>query len=150
MQFIQGKNRTQSILFPKSLDQLVEQDNEVRMIDLFVESINLTDFKFVIKTTMEGRPAYHPKDLLKLYVYGYLNHIRSSRQLEKGCKRNIEILWLLKELSPDHNTISNFRRDNEKAIRKVFRHTVSIAKQFNLIGGTLSGNKETYRAKSWL
>jgi transposase len=86
MQFIQGKNRTQSILFPKSLDQLVEQDNEVRMIDLFVESINLTDFKFVIKTTREGRPAYHPKDLLKLYVYGYLNHIRSSRQLLASIK----------------------------------------------------------------
>ena len=149
MQFIQGKERTQSILFPESLDQIIEKDNEVRIIDLFVESINLTDFKFVIKTTKEGRPAYHPKDLLKLYVYGYLNHIRSSRQLEKECKRNIEVLWLLKELSPDHNTISNFRRDNEKAIRKVFRHTVSIAKQFNLIGGTLvAGDSTKLRAQN--
>src|SRR5437868_14158812 len=111
MQFIQGKNRAQSVLFPKSLDQIVEQDNEVRIIDLFIESINLADFKFVIKTTVEGRPAYHPKDLLKLYVYGYLNHIRSSRQLEKECRRNIEMIWLMKELVPDHNTISNFRRD---------------------------------------
>ena len=82
MQFIEGKNRTQSILFPNSLDQIIEQNNEVRIIDLFIESINLTDFQFVIKTSKEGRPAYHPKDLLKLYVYGYLNHIRSSRQLE--------------------------------------------------------------------
>ncbi|HMG83642.1 MAG TPA: IS1182 family transposase [Ferruginibacter sp.] len=149
MQFIQGKDRNQSILFPKSLDQIVEQDNEVRMIDLFVESINLTDFKFIIKTTKEGRPAYHPKDLLKLFVYGYLNHIRSSRQLEKECKRNIELLWLMKELTPDHNTISNFRRDNEKAIRKVFRHTVSIAKHFNLIGGTLvAGDSTKLRAQN--
>ncbi len=149
MQFIQGKNRTQSILFPESLDQIVEQNNEVRIIDLFVESINLTDFKFVIKTTLEGRPAYHPKDLLKLFVYGYLNHIRSSRRLEKECKRNIELLWLLKELAPDHNTISNFRRDNEKAIRKVFRHTVSIAKHFELIGGTLvAGDSTKLRAQN--
>ena len=149
MQFIQGKNRTQSILFPKSLDQIVEQDNEVRIIDLFVESINLTDFHFVIKTSKEGRPAYHPKDLLKLFVYGYLNHIRSSRQLEKECKRNIELLWLMKELAPDHNTIANFRRDNEKAIRKVFRHTVSIARHFDLIGGKLvAGDSTKLRAQN--
>jgi transposase len=149
MQFIQGKNRTQSILFPKSLDQIVEPDNEVRIIDLFVESINLTDFKFEIKTSKEGRPAYHPKDLLKLFVYGYLNHIRSSRQLEKECKRNIELLWLMKELAPDHNTISNFRRDNEKAIRKVFRYTVSIAKHFDLIGGKLvAGDSTKLRAQN--
>lgn len=83
MQFIQGTIRTQSVLFPESLDQIVGQDNEVRIIDLFVDGINLTDFDFVVKTTIEGRPAYHPKDLLKLYVYGYLNHIRSSRHLGK-------------------------------------------------------------------
>jgi transposase len=149
MQFIQGKNRTQSILFTESLDQIISPDNEVRMIDLFVESINLSDFKFIIKTTKEGRPAYHPKDLLKLFVYGYINHIRSSRQLEKECKRNIELLWLMKELTPDHNTISNFRRDNEKAIRKVFRHTVSIAKHFDLIGGTLvAGDSTKLRAQN--
>lgn len=149
MQFIQGKNRTQSVLFPESLDQVVASDNEVRIIDLFVDSINLTDFKFIIKTTIEGRPAYHPKDLLKLYVYGYLNHIRSSRQLEKECKRNIELMWLLREMVPDHNTISNFRRDNEKAIRQVFRHTVSIAKHFELIGGTLvAGDSTKLRAQN--
>ncbi len=149
MQFIQGKNRTQSILFPESLEQIVDPDNEVRIIDLFVESINLADFHFVIKTSKEGRPAYHPKDLLKLFVYGYLNHIRSSRQLEKECKRNIELLWLMKELAPDHNTIANFRRDNEKAIRKVFRYTVSIAKEFNLIGGKLvAGDSTKLRAQN--
>ena len=90
MQFIQGKNREQSILFPQSLDQIITPDNEVRIIDLFAESLSARqagiqpkDFKFVTKTSKEGRPAYHPKDLLKLFVYGYLNHIRSSRQLEK-------------------------------------------------------------------
>lgn len=149
MQFIQGKNRTQSILFTESLDQIISPDNEVRMIDLFVESINLSDFKFIIKITKEGRPAYHPKDLLKLFVYGYLNHIRSSRQLEKECKRNIELLWLMKELAPDHNTISNFRRDNDRAIRKVFRHTISIAKHFDLIGGILvAGDSTKLRAQN--
>lgn len=149
MQFIQGKNREQSLLFPESLDQIIDQDNEVRIIDLFVESIKVEDFKFNIKTTKEGRPAYHPKDLLKLFVYGYLNHIRSSRLLEKECKRNIELMWLMKQLVPDHNTISNFRRDNEKAISKVFRYTVSIAKQFDLIGGKLiAGDSTKLRAQN--
>jgi len=149
MQFIEGKNRTQSILFPDSLDQIITEDNEVRIIDLFVESIKLIDFHFVIKTSKEGRPAYHPKDLLKLYLYGYLNHIRSSRQLEKECNRNIEVMWLMKQLVPDHNTISNFRKDNERSIRKVFRHTVSIAKHFNLIGGTLvAGDSTQLRAQN--
>ena len=149
MQFIQGKNRTQSILFPESLDQIIDQNNEVRIIDLFVESINAADFKFVIKTSIEGRPSYNPKDLLKLFVYGYLNQIRSSRALEKECKRNIELMWLMKELAPDHNTVSNFRKENEKAIRKVFRYTVSIAKQFDLIGGKLvAGDSTKLRAQN--
>ena len=149
MKFIQGKNREQSILFPESLDQIISQDNEVRIIDLFVESINIGDFQFVVKTTIEGRPAYHPKDLLKLFVYGYLNSVRSSRVLEKECKRNIELMWLMRALVPDHNTISNFRRDNEKAIRKVFRYTVSLAKQFDLIGGKLiAGDSTKLRAQN--
>ena len=149
MNYIQGKNREQSILFPHSLDQIISADNDVRIIDLFVESINIADFKFVVKTSAEGRPAYHPKDLLKLFVYGYLNSIRSSRTLEKECHRNIELMWLMKQLAPDHNTIANFRRDNEKAIRKVFRYTVSIAQQFNLIGGTLiAGDSTKLRAQN--
>lgn len=149
MQFIKGTDRTQAVLFPQSLDQIVDADNEVRLVDLFVESINLSQFKFHLKSSAEGRPAYHPKDLLKLYVYGYLNSIRSSRALEKECKRNIELMWLLHGLAPDHNTISNFRRDNEKAIRQVFRHTVSIAKHFNLIGGKLiAGDSTKLRAQN--
>lgn len=149
MQFIQGKNRSQVPLYALCLDETIDQDNEVRIIDLFVESIDISDYQFVIKQTKEGRPAYHPKVLLKLFVYGYLNSIRSSRNLEKECKRNIELMWLMKELAPDHNTISNFRRDNEKAIRKVFRYTVSIAKQFDLIGGKLiAGDSTKLRAQN--
>jgi transposase len=149
MKFIQGKNRLQTTLFQQSLEEMIEPDNEVRIIDLFVESINLSDFKFIVKESLEGRPAYDPKDLLRLYVYGYLNSIRSSRSLEKECKRNIELRWLMHDLVPDHNTISNFRRDNEKAIRKVFRYTVSIAKQFDLIGGKLvAGDSTKLRAQN--
>lgn len=149
MQYIQGKNREQSVLFPQSLDEIISADNEVRIIDLFAESIHLADFKFVTKNATEGRPAYNPKDLLKLFVYGYLNAIRSSRVLEKECHRNVEVMWLMKQLSPDHNTISNFRRDNQKAIRQVFRHTVSIAAQFNLIGGKLiAGDSTKLRAQN--
>lgn len=149
MQYIKGTDRTQAVLFPQSLDEIIDQSNEVRIIDMFVESIDLAQFSFHIKSSSEGRPPYHPKDLLKLYVYGYLNSIRSSRALEKECKRNIELMWLLQQLVPDHNTISNFRRDNEKAIRKVFRHTVSIAKQFDLIGGRLiAGDSTKLRAQN--
>ncbi|MEO7482298.1 MAG: IS1182 family transposase [Ferruginibacter sp.] len=149
MQYIQGKNREQSVLFPQSLDEIINADNEVRIIDLFAESIKLADFKFATKNATEGRPAYNPKDLLKLFVYGYLNSIRSSRVLEKECYRNVEVMWLMKQLAPDHNTISNFRRDNQKAIRQVFRYTVSIAAQFNLIGGKLiAGDSTKLRAQN--
>jgi len=102
------------------MDLSISENNEVRFIDLFVDSLDICDMGFKIDYVEEGRPAYHPKDLLKLYIYGYLNRIRSSRALEKECQRNIETMWLLKGLVPDHNTISNFRRDNPKAIKKVF------------------------------
>ena len=149
MYYIKGTDRTQAVLFPQSLDEIIDTDNEVRIIDLFVESIDLAQFCFQVKSSSEGRPPYHPKDLLKLYVYGYLNSIRSSRALEKECKRNIEVMWLVQQLSPDHNTISNFRKGNEKAIRKAFRHTVSIASKFDLIGGRLiAGDSTKLRAQN--
>lgn len=149
MKFIQGINRHQILLFPESLDSAIDQDNEVRLIDIFVDSLELDKFGFKVNFKEEGRPAYHPSDLLKLFIYGYLNKIRSSRDLEKECKRNIEVFWLLKSLQPDHNTISNFRRDNPKAIKKVFRATVQIAKHFDLIGGTLiAGDSTKFRAQN--
>src|SRR4030066_2520319 len=119
------------------------------MIDLFVDSLSIKNYGFRTDFTENGRPAYHPSDLLKLFIYGYMNKIRSTRDLEKECKRNIEVMWLLKGLKPDHNTIANFRRDNPKAIKKVFRATVQIAKHFNLIGGKLiAGDSTKLRAQN--
>ena len=149
MKFIKGDNRTQINLFPVSLEHAIDEDNEVRIIDLFVDSLSLEEYGFKMEYVENGRPAYHPSDLLKLYIYGYLNKIRSSRDLEKECKRNIEIIWLIKALKPDHNTISNFRMDNPKAIKKVFRATVQMAKHFDLIGGKLiAGDSTKFRAQN--
>jgi len=149
MKFIQGHNRNQIHLFPVSLDQSIDPENEVRIIDLFVENLSIKDYGFRMDFQENGRPAYHPTDLLKLFIYGYLNKVRSSRDLEKECKRNIEVIWLLKFLKPDHNTIANFRRDNPKAIKKVFRATVQIARHFELIGGNLiAGDSTKLRAQN--
>jgi len=149
MKYIQGNNRSQTCLFPVSLEDSIDADNEVRLIDLFVNSLSLNDYGFKVTFVENGRPAYHPADLLKLYIYGYLNKVRSSRDLEKECARNIEVMWLLNNLKPDHNTISNFRRDNPKAIKKVFRETVRIARHFNLIGSTLlAGDSTKFRAQN--
>ena len=134
MKFIEGKDRNQAEFF--CIEQAIEQDNEVRTIELFVNSLKLEDFGFTYNTdniTNNGRPSYDPTDLLKLYIYEYLNRMRSSRILEKECKRNIEMMWLMKGLAPDHNTISNFRKDHPTQIRRVFQSTVSLAKNFDLI-----------------
>lgn len=149
MKFINGTNRNQLPLFASSIDDAIAQDNEVRLIDLFVDSLKLADFGFDFDFVENGRPAYHPSYLLKLFIYGYLNRIRSSRALEKECQRNIELMWLLKRLVPDHNTIANFRKDNSKAIARVFRATVKMASHFELIGGTLvAGDSTKLRAQN--
>ena len=149
MKYIQGQDRTQTYLFPVSLDEAISPENEVRVIDLFVNSLPLEDYGFKSQFIENGRPAYHPGDLLKLFIYGYLNRIRSSRALEKECRRNIELMWLLGSLNPDHNTIANFRRDNGKSIKKVFRETVRLARHFDLIGGTLlAGDSTKLRAQN--
>jgi transposase len=149
MKYIQGKDRNQLNIFPVSIDHSISEDNEVRVIDLFVESINIQEFGFKVDFIENGRPAYHPKDLIKLYLYGYMNKVRSSRDLEKECGRNIELMWLLRSLTPDHNTISNFRRDNPEGIREIFKATVKTAKNFNLIGKTLlAGDSTKLRAQN--
>lgn len=149
MKFITGKNRQQMEFYTQCLDDTIDQDNEIRLIDLFVNSLKLADYGFNMDFIENGRPAYHPADLLKLFIYGYLNRMRSSRVLEKECIRNIELMWLVKGLVPDHNTISNFRKDNSKAIRKVFQATVSLAKNFELIGGQLlAGDSTKLRAQN--
>lgn len=149
MKYIFGQDRDQTMLFPISLDAAIDKDNEVRLIDAFVDSLKLEELGFEMDYGENGRPAYHPGDLLKLYIYGYMNRLRSSRQLEKECHRNLEVIWLLKNLKPDHNTISNFRRDNPEAIKRVFRKTVEIAKFFDLIGGKLlAGDSTKLRAQN--
>lgn len=150
MKYIQGTNREQLILFATSLDAAIKSDNEVRIIDEFVNSLDLNDMGFAnMDVTEEGRPAYHPADLLKLYIYGYMNRTRSTRELEKETIRNMEVRWLIRELQPDHNTIANFRRDNPEAIRNVFRQTVTVAKHHNLIGGRLiAGDSVKFRAQN--
>jgi len=149
MKYIIGTDRSQINLFPVSLDQSIEHDNEVRLIDMFVNSLPLNEYGFELNFGENGRPGYHLGVLLKLFIYGYLNRVRSSRNLERECKRNIEVMWLLEQLQPDHNTISNFRRDNKKAIKKVFRATVELAKKFDLIGGVLlAGDSTKLRAQN--
>lgn len=147
MKFIKGKDRNQLEFY--CLEEAIGPENEVRLIDLFVGSLDPADFGFKTEFVDNGRPAYHPSDLLRLFLYGYLNRIRSSRHLEKECKRNMEVMWLLRGLAPDHNTIANFRKDNPRAIRKVFRATVRLAKHFELIGGSLvAGDSTKLRAQN--
>ncbi|MCO5269481.1 MAG: IS1182 family transposase [Brumimicrobium sp.] len=149
MKYIIGKDRTQFELF--CLEERIDENNEVRLIELFVDSLPLADFGFVEDKVnpQGGRPAYHPSVLLKLFLYGYMNRIRSSRLLEKECNRNLEVMWLMRGLAPDHNTISNFRKDNPLAIKKVFRATVELAKNFDLIGGKLlAGDGTKLRAQN--
>ena len=149
MKWIQGKPRDQLTLFTTCLDDVIASDNEVRLIDSFVDSLALETFGFNVHAVEDGRPRYQSGDLLKLFIYGYMNRIRSSRELERACKINVEMMWLVKQLTPDHNTINNFRKDNSKAIRKVFNATVEIAKNFDLIGGKLlAGDSTKFRSQN--
>jgi transposase len=149
MKFIASTPRDQVPFLGASLEEVISADNEVRSIDAFVDSLPLEQLGFRLDFPENGRPAYHPATLLKLFIYGYLNRIRSSRCLEKECRRNIEVMWLLGQLSPDHNTIANFRKEYPKAITKVFRATVRIARHFHLIGGQLlAGDSTKLRAQN--
>jgi len=132
-----------------SLEDLISLDNEVRCIDAFVGSLPLEQLGFRVDFPENGRPAYHPTVLLKRLVYGYLNRIRSSRCLERECGRNLEVMWLLGQLAPDHNTIAGFRKSNSRAITRVFRATVRMARHFKLIGGELlAGDSTKLRAQN--
>jgi transposase len=134
MEYITPHNRSQMEF--NSLDDLVEQDNQVRFIEAFVEKLDLTQLHFVTKTIKnEGRPSFNPKVLLKLYFYGYLNGIRSSRRLEKECKRNIELQWLMQKLIPNYHTISDFRKDNPGALKNTFKLFVLFLKDMGLVAG---------------
>lgn len=138
MGFVQGVHRDQLVMFPESLDEYIGDDNPVRFIDAFVESLDLRVLGFRRAVPMEtGRPPYHPGALLKLYIYGYLNGVRSSRKLEKEANRNVEVMWLLGKLAPDFKTIADFRRDNGEAIRRAAREFTVVCRELDLFGGQL-------------
>lgn len=133
MGYIRGANRNQVILFPDALDDYVETDNEVRVIDAFIDSLSMGKLGYKDEPAKEGRPGYDPRDMLKLYVYGYLNHIRSSRRLQKEAGRNVELMWLLKKVVPDFRCISDFRKDNAKAVKEVFKSFVKLCDKAELL-----------------
>jgi transposase len=136
--FIQGEHRGQSTLLPESLDDYVSDTNPVRVVDVFVDELDLISLGFESAIPANtGRPAYHPAVLLKLYIYGYLNRIQSSRRLERETQRNVELMWLTGRLMPDFKTIANFRKDNSKAIRAVCRQFVLLCQQLGLFGENL-------------
>jgi transposase len=138
MAHISGHDRSQTLLFPEAIDDYVGSDNPVRFIDAFVDGLDLAAAGFVgVEAKPTGRPGYAPADLLKLYIYGYLNRIRSSRRLEAETHRNIEVIWLLRHLKPDFKTIADFRRDNRAAFKPVFREFVLLCRQLDLFGREL-------------
>ena len=138
MGYIQGTPREQAILFPETIEEYISDDNPVRFIDAFVDQLDLQVAGFQRTLPSEtGRPPYAPGDLLKLYIYGYLNRIRSSRKLEQEAARNIEVMWLLRKLKPDFKTIADFRKDNRNAFKQVFREFTLLCRKLELFGGEL-------------
>ena len=138
MYHINGTDRSQITLFPESIEDYIDPENPVRFLDVFVNELDMQSLGFshaLVKET--GRPPYHPKDLLKLYLYGYLNRIRAVRLLERESKRNLEVIWLLKRLYPDHKTISNFRKENSQALKGVFKQFVLLCKRLSLFSAEL-------------
>ena len=143
MGYIKGEERNQVILFPETIDEYIGEDNSVRVIDEYVEQLDIKKLGFmraVCKDT--GRPPYNPRDLLKLYIYGYLNHIRSSRRLEHETIRNVEVIWLLKKLHPDFKTIADFRKNNKKSLKAVYRDFNKLCDEWDLFGKELVADVE--------
>lgn len=138
MGYIEGEDRNQIILFPESIDEYVSDNNSIRIIDEYINQLDLKrlGFKRAVNPST-GRPPYHPKDMLKLYLYGYLNRIRSSRRLEQEAIRNLEVIWLIRKLKPDFKTIADFRKDNKKALKKVFRDFTKLCDEWELFGKEL-------------
>ena len=132
--FVEGLDRGQSTLFPECLEDWIGEDNPVRVIDVFVDELDLAELGFSgVDPEMTGRPSYHPSALLKLYIYGYLNRVQSSRRLERDAGRNVEVMWLTGRLVPDHKTIADFRKDNGRAIRKVCVRFVELCREIGLL-----------------
>jgi transposase len=132
--FVEGTDRAQSTLFPECLEDWIFEDNPVRAIDVFVDQLDLAELEFDgVEPEATGRPSYHPSVLLKLYIYGYLNRVQSSRRLEREAGRNVEVMWLTGRLVPDHKTIADFRKDNGAAIRKVCALFVGLCRELGLL-----------------
>ncbi len=136
--FIQSEDRSQCTLFPDCLDDYIAEDNPVRVIDVFVNELDLVKLGFErSEPKATGRPAYHPSTLLKIYIYGYLNRVQSSRRLERETQRNVELMWLTGRLTPDFKTIADFRKDNGAAIRRVCREFIVLCRNLNLFAETI-------------
>jgi len=132
--FVEGADRGQNTLFPECLEDWIGENNPVRVIDVFVDELDLAELGFDgIDPEATGRPSYHPSVLLKLYIYGYLNRIQSSRRLEREAGRNVEVMWLTGRLAPDHKTIADFRKDNGRAIRQVCARFVALCRTLGLL-----------------
>ena len=132
--FVEGVDRGQSTLFPERLEDWIGEDNPVRVIDVFVEELNLAELGFDgVYPETTGRPSYHPSMLLKLYIYGYLNRVQSSRRLEREAGHNVEVMWLTCRLVPDHKTIADFRKDNGSAIKRVCAQFIELCRQMGLL-----------------
>ena len=132
--FVEGTDRGQSTLFPECLEDWIGEDNPVRVIDVFVDELDLAELGFDgVDPEVTGRPSYHPSVLLKLYIYGYLNRVQSSRRLEREAGRNVEVMWLTGRLAPDHKTIADFRKDNGRAIRQVCARFVALCRTMGLL-----------------
>jgi transposase len=140
--FIEGECRTQTTLLPESIDDYITDTNPVRIVDVFVDELDLGNLGFEgIEPADTGRPAYHPAILLKIYIYGYLNRIQSSRRLEKEAQRNVELMWLTERLTPDFKTIARFRQENGKAIRSVCRQFIVLCQKLGLFTESLVGKQ---------
>src|SRR3989441_7002854 len=136
--FVEGEDRTQVTLLPECLDDYMEAENPVRVIEVLVDELDLGELGFAgVEPLATGRPSYHPAVLLKIYIYGYLNRIQSSRRLERETQRNIELMWLAGRLTPDFKTIANFRKDNGPAIRNVCRQFVVLCRKLDLFSEAL-------------
>jgi len=136
--FVEGEDRSQGVMFPERLDDYIAKDNPVRMIDLFVDKLKLGELGFAgIEPSATGRPAYHPSTLLKIYIYGYLNRIHSSRRLERETQRNVELMWLTGNLMPDFKTIADFRRNNGKGIKNVCRQFVVLCRHMDVFSDSI-------------
>ncbi len=132
--FVEGADRGQATLFPECLEDWVDEDNPVRAIDVFVDELELGELGFSgVAPEITGRPSYHPAVLPKLYIYGYLNRVQSSRRLEPEAIRNVEVMWLTGRLAPDHKTVADFRKDNGRAIRKVCAQFIELCRTVGLL-----------------